>query len=843
MVRNIILAFVLMAGLAPAFAQAPPPVPALPDTERRTTYSLTASTCNCAVGFQLYGDNTDFQNWIEVWVDGVQIPQAGNWNVTSPTGPLATIPRPITNAVLSFTSPQTGTVQIVGARRPRRVAQFTENRGVSARDLNQALTDIVAQNRETWDRAARTIQAPPGETLSVLSTMAQRAGQGACFDPNGNLVSCVAVPGSTFTPGNGITFSGVNPTSIAANLQAGSGIDISGSNPLVIGLKNNAKPYVMPGDYGITCDGTTDWHTELQTMITASAGKVIYIPPGPACITSVTLSLPANTTIVGGGREVSILKGTGAANPILLATNVSNVKLRDLWLQGSDSATSWTATNIGAVRFNQNAGAAASGGDLDIQHVKFSGFNTNYWVLVDARGSTYALANVTFSNNLVSSAAGDVPTDPVNANNSNTAFVTYSGTGGNGRIQNIAIKNNRIDASSLCVAINLFSNNYLYQIDGNQIYRPGQTSTSHCTNGLGATNAYGIIVYDLAADGNPPQDGQISNNRIVLPYSSGIYIAGDGDPSHSAIAYNDFRLLISGNLVDGQITDDDSVLPRASIAVNNASNIDIIGNRALNGFGGYAATAQFSGTISIVGNTCDTGAASVTSLVSCVKLVAAPGTANTAKYVVKANTLSMTQADSGGGSTVLAKSSTTARFNSIEVSENSVRGGWNGLDLNNQFVTNSLVVKGNLIGGKLLNVMAGIASLSGAPAVISGNVFDASDGNNGVGLDVHGSVVHMQANKFVNRTSGTNPMYRGDSACGTIMGTQFNNVIQTAQVYPGSLGTSNPSSCTLNYLDQVQNLTPGEAGGGGSKYVVDHWIHVDTSPGTTHVDQRMLTGN
>ncbi|WBL82298.1 hypothetical protein I3J27_18370 [Bradyrhizobium xenonodulans] len=236
---RLILAFALMAGLAPAFAQVPPPVPALPDTERRTSYSITASTCACNVGFALYGDSTDYANWIEVWVNGALIPQSGNWTITSPTGSLATIPRPISDAVLTFTQVQTGTVQIVGARRPRRTSQFSESRGVAARDLNQVLTDLTAQNRETWDKindvTGRIPRVPPGETLATLPVLAARANQGACFNSGGNLTSCVSVPNSTFVAGNGIAFTGTNPTTISNNIVGSGPIQVTGTNPLNIG--------------------------------------------------------------------------------------------------------------------------------------------------------------------------------------------------------------------------------------------------------------------------------------------------------------------------------------------------------------------------------------------------------------------------------------------------------------------------------------------------------------------------------------------------------------------------------------------------------------------------------
>lgn len=190
----------IFATVSTAFAQAPPPVPALPDTPRITTYALSASTCNCSVGFALYGDSTDYWDWVEVWVNGVNQPfndaKGGiNWTITSPTGQLATIPRPISDAILTFSAPVTGTVEIVGARRPRRVSQFSESRGVAARDLNQAITDIIAMLRETWDKindvSGRTILSQPGVTLGGLPQPAQCAGAYLAFDNTGENPICV----------------------------------------------------------------------------------------------------------------------------------------------------------------------------------------------------------------------------------------------------------------------------------------------------------------------------------------------------------------------------------------------------------------------------------------------------------------------------------------------------------------------------------------------------------------------------------------------------------------------------------------------------------------------------
>lgn len=212
-IRRALLALVLSLGLAPAFAQVPAPVPALPDTERRTSYAITASTCSCAVNMALYGDSSDFQNWVEVFINGVRVnynDATRGWAITSPSGSLANLARPITNAVLTFNQAQTGTVQIVGARRPRRAAQFNENAGVSARNLNQVFTDIISQNREIWDKTndvtGRAILGLPGEAITALPSAALRSSKFFVFDASGNpdVTSAATGLGNVIGPGSSV---------------------------------------------------------------------------------------------------------------------------------------------------------------------------------------------------------------------------------------------------------------------------------------------------------------------------------------------------------------------------------------------------------------------------------------------------------------------------------------------------------------------------------------------------------------------------------------------------------------------------------------------------------------
>jgi hypothetical protein len=201
---TLALAVALLGMTSLAVAQAPPPIPALPDAPRLTGYSLSSSTCACSVDFDIYGDGTDVDAWIDVFINGVSYPSTDmthGWTLTSPTGSLGNIARPITDAVLTFNAPQTGTVAIVGARRPRRVSQFPEDRGIDARSLNQVITDIVAQNREQWDELATTIRGQPGEVLLPLPNAMARAGMVLGFDGNGQPI--VEPPGGGGGGGGG----------------------------------------------------------------------------------------------------------------------------------------------------------------------------------------------------------------------------------------------------------------------------------------------------------------------------------------------------------------------------------------------------------------------------------------------------------------------------------------------------------------------------------------------------------------------------------------------------------------------------------------------------------------
>lgn len=207
------LALSLLGPLAPFLAPpAAAQIPALPDAERRTRYvEGTPTTGPRDVGFAIYGDGTDYWAWIEVWVNGVKLTPVTDWTLSLPSGTLATVARPITNARITFTTARSGTIDIVGARRPRRTSQLQEGQGITARVFNQVVTDLTAQNREVWDRLNRALVVAPGSSVGTLPDVAARQNTILGFDGNGAF--------TVFAPGPG-TGNVVGPAGSVANQLA-----------------------------------------------------------------------------------------------------------------------------------------------------------------------------------------------------------------------------------------------------------------------------------------------------------------------------------------------------------------------------------------------------------------------------------------------------------------------------------------------------------------------------------------------------------------------------------------------------------------------------------------------
>jgi hypothetical protein len=582
-------------------------------------------------------------------------------------------------------------------------------------------------------------------------------------------------------------------------------------------------PYVLPNDYNITCDGTTDVAAAFQTMVTASAGKTIFIPAGPACVIGTTITLPSNTTILGSGWG-SIIKSTvSGVNPTFSATDVSDIVISNLWIEGTDAVHDWSASSVGAFAYSGSTGAQKN---IQLTNLKVSGYNATYWIKINLSGAQI-LSNVRITNDTFISAAGDIPTSP--ANGESNHFIAYlSGTAGSLRYSTVS--NNYMDANSVCFPLIMFGGTLYNHFDSNIISSPGQTTPSHCNNVDGSTiNAYGIALYDLYSNGNISQYFTITGNTIVNPYASGIYLVGG---SADSSGYG----VIASNNVSGQTSLDNVSLPRAAIAVNDLYELDIVGNSLNGNFGGIDLASIPSGVVNVAGNSCFTSSGSASA--HCLRITAATGTSNTNKINVTGNNF---HTDSSGPDVFLA-SSATAKLGGVSLFGNVITAAVLGVSADSNYFNGPFVVQGNTFGGVASGTMMSARSVSGVVTLI-GNTFDSTQGTAGAAADVSGSVIAMSGNRFENRNAGVPMFWAINGTCGTISDTSFENVGSAYQTQALSLGTSNPSGCTLKYGNFVQNLTPTEAGTAGSKYVNAGWKHVDTTASTTHVEQHYLTGN
>lgn len=471
--------------------------------------------------------------------------------------------------------------------------------------------------------------------------------------------------------------------------------------------------------WNVKCDGVTNDTVALQAAVTASPNKRLSVPAG-ICVVNAHINVSSNTTIAGAGVGVSTLKATGQ-DYIFRLDNVSNVTISDLYLLGTRTYTSWVSSPIGAIFIAVSTTQA----NLTFRNLKLEAFNATYWIL--GQQTSAAASNITFDNVYIKTAVGDVPADPDPANNTNYLLTLSSGPGGS-RWENTTIRNSQIDQVGACFGIILFSDHYKYSITNNRILSPGGTNTAgHCTNGLGATNAYGILVYDLNADGNPPSNGLIADNYILNPIASGIYMVGDGIAFTRAA--NSFQTLVTGNVVVGQ-THTDTLLARGGIAIGLATDISVVGNFLYNNQIGINLIGQSAGNMSVLSNHISSVAGSS---IGISQASGANGSSNTDRRILRNNYIDTAT------SAMNFISSTGARFNFLDVSANVIIGVTDGISFANQWVTGVSIFTNNHVAGvSSFSGLTGPITLqnnsnlsfvaSGLPAATNGSSVFVSDG-------------------------------------------------------------------------------------------------------------------
>lgn len=102
-------------------------------------------------------------------------------------------------------------------------------------------------------------------------------------------------------------------------------------------LDKNKTNWINVIEYGIDNTGETDVTTQLQDLIYANEGKVIYLPTGTYLISQI--KLPLATTLQGDGLMSTIIKANAKTDMIVLHNHLSaHVYIKDLFIDGSYKA-------------------------------------------------------------------------------------------------------------------------------------------------------------------------------------------------------------------------------------------------------------------------------------------------------------------------------------------------------------------------------------------------------------------------------------------------------------------------------------------------------------------------
>lgn len=137
------------------------------------------------------------------------------------------------------------------------------------------------------------------------------------------------------------------------------------------------EPFIYATDFGVTFDGTTDDAAAMQDAIdeATTSGKPLFLAPGTAII-GTSLSISAPITILGSGREETILKAENGLNGYVIAFTGGTAGVGIVGAHLSDFAVDGNSANVTA------GGAILANGAVQCSFERLHLFSVYNWGLV-----------------------------------------------------------------------------------------------------------------------------------------------------------------------------------------------------------------------------------------------------------------------------------------------------------------------------------------------------------------------------------------------------------------------------------------------------------------------------
>ncbi|NVN92184.1 MAG: right-handed parallel beta-helix repeat-containing protein [Desulfuromonadales bacterium] len=292
-------------------------------------------------------------------------------------------------------------------------------------------------------------------------------------------------------------------------------------------------------EWGAKGDGITDDTSAIQKAIGASAGRVLYLPPGKYLVES--LSLLSRSTLRGAGAESCSLvlrqRSEKSAPNLLQGIDVSNLEISGIHFYGSrQSDTDGDGQAVYVLAHAKNCE------NIKIHDCTFENFRGAGVVRVSGNTKAgkvlFQIKDVRIEKNRF---LNNYDINPASLSHAANSIYLHSG------VSNFNISDNNIDGTYNKMGISIFSNAWDGHVTRNII--------ENCGMHQSGVYGYGILLYSLRD--TTVENITVSNNQIRKTRRMGLYLQTVNN------------IVISGNVIDScDVNADDTTLPAGSIVLN-----------------------------------------------------------------------------------------------------------------------------------------------------------------------------------------------------------------------------------------------------------------------------------